>query len=195
MTDREYALRIYRLVFDVEDDNGDAYTRGVLDAIGGLDQREQRALACYYRLGMTQKQTGQDIGFSRTRALQIIHTAVEKLRTVSNTMSIARIVEERDEVLGRLEEADKLAVLLTYSDMLQPAVNELVTDIHDMGFSGRTHNALCRAGKHTLKSILAIPSYDELTSFNGLGEKSANEIVNKIRSIGFNDWADRIEKR
>lgn len=102
ITDAEYAACIYCHVFLVDTDGGDAYTRGILDAINTLNQREQMALECYYRHGKTFKQTGNDIGgLSQTRAREIVQRALRKLRHPSRArnMSVARIINNRDKML------------------------------------------------------------------------------------------------
>jgi len=96
MTNKEYAARIYCLVFPNEIADDDIYTRGVLETISELPKREQYALECYYRHGLTYKQTGVKMGLSLSQAHRVVIKAVLKLRHPerSDNMSIRRMVKK-----------------------------------------------------------------------------------------------------
>ena len=160
MTDKEYAARIYCQVFNVEDDNGDAYTQGILAAIDTLKPREQAMLESYVRHGKTYKQTGEAFHLSTARAWQIVGTALRKLRHPKRTrdMSIARI------------------------------------SVYSLGLSTRAANALTGAGKDTLQSILGIAKFAELYGIRNLGVKSRNEVITKMRDLGFREWAEVMDE-
>jgi len=98
MTDQEYAARIYRRVFHVGDDGGDAYTRGIMQALDTLCPREQIVLSSYYRHGKTQEQIGKEIGLARASVGHIVQKAILKLRhpSRSRNMSMAKIEADRD---------------------------------------------------------------------------------------------------
>jgi len=97
MTDKEYAVRIYCLVFHVKDDGGDANIQGILNTVGALEDRERTLLECYYRRGMTYAQIGRAFSLSGEQAGRIIKRAVLKLRHPSRwrPMSMARIEKDR----------------------------------------------------------------------------------------------------
>ena len=81
MTDNEYAAKIYCRAFSVASDNGDANTKGILDAISSLDNREQLALESYFRHGKTYKQTALILGgVSNETARRVVQKALLKLR-------------------------------------------------------------------------------------------------------------------
>jgi len=99
MTDNEYASRIYCCVFCTDADDGDSYTRGILDAIGTLTVREQTALESYYRHDNNYKQTGSVIGnISGEAARRIVQKALLKLRHQSRrkNMSVKNIIKDHD---------------------------------------------------------------------------------------------------
>jgi len=72
--------------------------------------------------------------------------------------------------------------------------DNLKLSIYDMDLSVRAFNALIRASKRDLDSILAIATYGELRKIKNIGPKNAADVINKIRSMGFHDWADRINE-
>jgi len=93
MTDDEYAARLYCRILNIEEDNGDANTRHILDMINTLTDPERTVLECRIRHGKTLKQTGEYIGdLSPSRAREIEIKAILKLRHRSrvNGMSISK---------------------------------------------------------------------------------------------------------
>jgi len=118
MTDNDYASKIYCNLFNVENDGGDSYTRGILDAVGTLSTREQAALESYYRHGNTYKQTGIILGnISGEAARQITRKAMLKLRHQSRikNMSVASIIKtykkETAEVTEIVDELQKILAI------------------------------------------------------------------------------------
>ena len=102
MTDNEYASLIYCRVFNADSDDGDAYTQGILNAVGALDAREQEALNSYYRYGNTFRQTAKILGdVSNETARQIVNKAIIKLKHPykSRYMSIKAMDERRKKQL------------------------------------------------------------------------------------------------
>ena len=78
---KEYAARIYCLVFEVDDDDGDTCTDGVMVAISKLDERDRVVLECRYRQGMTCKKAGMQIGgVTGARASYIARRAINRLK-------------------------------------------------------------------------------------------------------------------
>jgi len=96
MTDKEYAARIYFLVFPDEISDDDMYARGVLEMINTLPEREQRALEYYYRNDLTYKQTGEKLGLSLGQARKVVLRALVKLRYPArlDNMSIRRMAKK-----------------------------------------------------------------------------------------------------
>jgi len=81
MTDKEYAIRIYCLVFHVEDDNGDTDIDGVLDIIASLPERERIALESRYRYDKKYREIAIEIGgLHPSYARHIVEKARVKLR-------------------------------------------------------------------------------------------------------------------
>ncbi|MCL2547119.1 MAG: hypothetical protein FWE06_08020 [Oscillospiraceae bacterium] len=89
MTDREYTALIYCRVFHVENDNGDAYTDGIMKMLDTLHQREQTVLHHYYRYGKTLEQVGNEIGLARASVGAIRKKAIIKLRHPSRLRNMS----------------------------------------------------------------------------------------------------------
>jgi len=75
-------------------------------------------------------------------------------------------------------------------------------DISCLNLSPRVYNALDYwFGKHgqdyvpTIKDVLGIKSYRELSKIRNLGEKSYLELIIKMREAGFTDWAERMSNQ
>ena len=109
MTDREYAAHIYCRVFNVKDDGGDAYIKGILKAIDTLAQREQMVLDKYYRQGQTLEQIGKDIGITGASVRNIVKKAIRKLRhpSVLRNISMAGVEADRDMCRKELRAANE----------------------------------------------------------------------------------------
>jgi len=109
MTDREYAALIYRRVFNVKDDGGDAYTPGILKVLETLRLREQTVLENRLRRGMTMKQAGEKFSLSESSARYIFKKALRKLRhpSVIRDMSMAKIAADRNMYKEELEAVSK----------------------------------------------------------------------------------------
>ena len=92
MTDEEYAIKIYCMALNTRDDNGDTDTQGVIEVIGELKEREQRALEYYFRMGLSYEKTAEELGVSTATARNVIMRAKLKLRHHSRLikMSVSR---------------------------------------------------------------------------------------------------------
>jgi len=183
VTDQEYAARIYCLVFDVDDDEGDAYTQGILYAIKTLSHYEQTVLKSRFRDGMTWKQAGEMLcdGHS-SRARYHTQKALLKLRHPSRLkhMSMARIVAERDEYKQRIIEMQKL-------------YDPRMLSLFDADFPLRAAHVLTRMGIGTVEAVHNIDSYERLKNIRDLGKRATDELIAHMRHLGFSEWADKIE--
>jgi len=204
MTDHEYAGKIYNLIFYVTSDNGDAYTRGILDALMSLSIREQTALECYYRYGNTYEQAGRIIGDIKGEAARrMINKALMKLRhpSKSRNYSVKLILDERDkridslkkEVDGLYDQIERLTKGLPLDREIQFKIDERKAGIGSLGFSSRINNHLLDAGINTVESLIAIDSFDVLMEKRNFGKKSRLEIIQKMRQLGYNEWADKMD--
>ena len=65
-------------------------------------------------------------------------------------------------------------------------------DISCMGLSVRPYNCLWRAGIKKVRDLYKLPSAREFEAIRNLGKKSQREVILRMRSMGFTDWADRM---
>lgn len=203
MTVYEYAAVIYRLVFHVDDDFGDAYTRGVLDAISTLEKREQIALECYYRNGYDYARTGAAIGgVQGPTARQTIHKALRKLRHQSRTryMSVSAITNRQNDLLREANAAvDRLyAEIGKIINGAEPeprtkaGLESRKTRVGEIGLSPRVRNLLLEVDISTVEALLALDTLDILMRIRGFGDKSRDEVISGMRSHGYSEWADKM---
>jgi hypothetical protein len=207
VTDHEYALKIYRLIFKVEDDGGDAYIQGIWDAIESLEPREKDALEYRYRHDMTLIQVAEKLGCgSAKRATLYVDRATLKLRhsSRSSKMSMAKIVAELEECKHQVKSMNanvyafqKLIFMLSQGipvDVnMQECYNPRMLTVFSIGLSSRTANGLVKNGIETVEDIIKIDSYEYLLNLRTFGEKGADDIIACMREEGFSAWADKIE--
>ena len=204
MTNSEYAIQIYLRVFNKALDNGDAYVRGILDAVDALEPRERMALDCHYRLGQSLVMTGIAMwGSSPKAAKNAIDKAFLKLRNPSRhkDMSVSAMLERRDNLLAdasaKIEKLYESLELLISGAPIDPVIQAELDarkqSVCELGFSTRTYNHLLRAGIRTTDVILKLETLEELVARPGFGVKSRDELLSKMREHGYDDWADRME--
>jgi len=206
MTENDYAAHIYCQVFSVTTDNGDAYARGILDAISTLDDWEQAALEWRFRYGKTFKRTGEIIGgVTGEAASRIVRKALVKLRhpSVSYNMSVSEIIKHRETLLEGL----KIKIGELYDQLersahgypIDPDIrNEMdirKMSVGELGLSARAYNHLMEYGIDTVESLLRLDSLDSLSRMRGFGRRSRNDIIMKMREKGHIEWADRMESK
>ena len=205
MTDNEYASKIYCRVFRVADDNGDAYTRGTLDAIATLDERERTALECFFRKGMTYEQTGVFLGgVGKESARSMINKATLKLRHPSRArrISVGKLVgyleKQLDDSGLAIAELQNKVERLSFGEPIRkiPRADAAPRKkgLGEIGFSPRTLNHLLNERLNTIDALLALESLDILIVRRGFGLKSFDEIIIKMRDHGYGEWADKMEK-
>ena len=204
MTDAEYASLIYCFAFNTEDDGGDTYIKGVLDAIKTLNDKEQIALEHRVRFGENITQVGKALGVSTQRASMIVVSARRKLRCLSRlrNMSVARLIEDKDSQLEQANAAigvfyDQIERLLLGKPLELSAMNMLPVrkgSITELNLSGIANRQLFRAGLHYIVSLLELENLDTLVKQKGFGEKSRIDLLAAMREWGYTEWADRMEK-
>lgn len=95
--------------------------------------------------------------------------------------------------IGRLREmlnnlaginADEKIIQLRNCILLEESNANLDLPIDEMEFTVRTYNALYRAGIRIVRQLVAL-SLEELKNVLNLGEKSVDEVVIKLKNLGF----------
>ena len=183
--------------------------------IANLSDREAEVLRLRYQKNKTYEELTEVFGVGRERIRQIEHKALRRMRkkTVMKLLrmgvsawmdelieeSAERIAEERipkqvhqilTERLAWAEEKqnEKEAELLRMArdgEMEDPKVilAENIT-VEEMELSVRSDNCIKRAGMNTAADIIA-KTYEEMSEVRNLGRKSLEEIILKLKELGF----------
>jgi hypothetical protein len=206
LTDKEFALRIYCLVFRVEDDAYDANVKGVIEAINSLSEREIIALESRYRKNNLLEKVGLDIGgVTGNRALQVLRLALRRLRHPDTLLKMSislmekdrdmcrqRLIHAEDVVKGLKKDIVQLSGSLPTNEKQKELCSSFETSIFDTDFTMRAKKAFRFAKKLTVETVLEITSFRELSEIRNLGIKSCIDVITKMRQMGFNQWADKM---
>jgi len=97
------------------------------------------------------------------------------------------------------QKAEEMFLSADVPDHLRVIRSEEQADIRCLNLSGRVYNALeCRFGERgrdyipTIKDVLSIKSFEELTKIRNLGKKSYFELISKMEEAGFTNWAEQM---
>lgn len=207
MNDIEYARLIYCKVFAVGDDGGDAYICGIMNEISLLNVKEQCALDYYYRQNQTFARIGKTLGgISRQGTSNILRNVLNKLRQplIMRNMSITATIEYKDKLLSEAREQIKI-LQLQLVDMVQrdsyvhgengePEAIINKTALSKLNLTTRVYNLLKNVGIDSVESILVLDNLDVLVKKRNFGIKARDEIIIKMHSQGYTEWAEHIKK-
>lgn len=172
---------------------------GLEEAIDGLTERERYVTLLYYRDGRTMDELAGVFGVTKERVRQILHKAIRKLRAPHRLNLIlygAQGAREKSRLRQyRLELEKEDAALKAYAlrlgnrkavlqetdeDTKRVLAEVLEMDIGDMDLSVRSYNCLKRFGCKTLGDVVNAAKSGELKGVRNMGEKSANEVIERI---------------
>ena len=164
MTDKnEYP---YNLIYDIVGDDFDypADIEGSLEyvLVTTLTERERRCVSMYYHDGMALGKMAGNENVTRERIKQIIAKSVRKLRSSSRINCIKKGIAK---MLFEQQEKDQIM-------------------LEQLNFSTRTYNVLQRAGVHTLRQLAEL-SYNKTIRIRNLGQRSLDEINDKLKECGY----------
>lgn len=173
--------------------------------ISRFDKRVQRVINGRYKEGKTYEQLGNELRVSPERIRQIKVTTLRQMRrpkcrtllSLGFAEYIAQIriqaaeksankqISAATEVIGLI--ADRLSKLTgddELSVMLEKKLQDsrLALTIDYLELSVRSYNCLRRAG---LKTVYDIINCGDLSKVRNLGQRSLEEITQKIRDLGF----------
>ena len=205
MTDNEYAIRLYCYVLHREDDQGDAYCRGILDRVENiLNERERAALEAHIRHGKTYAQISRDMGVSAQTVGNAVKKAHSKLHNPYNLRYISvkalrdhlnqQIKEAKAEIERLYTQIEKLIQGEPIAPSIEFALDSRKEMLDELGFTTRTYNYLLHGWFRTVESLLAAENLDRLEKMRGFGEKSRNEVLTVMREHGHGAWADAMEQ-
>lgn len=173
--------------------------------ISRFDKRVQDVIIGRYKDGKSYDQLGNERGVTRERIRQIETRALRQMRNprcrkllslgiaeyiaqiridaeessankqISAATEVIKIVADR---LSKITGDDEISVMMEKKELKRRRT--ITTD--NMGLSVRTFNVLARAGLYTVGDIL---NYGDLRNVQNIGQKSLDEITQKIRDLGF----------
>ena len=187
--------------------------KGLEYAISTLTQREQDCINTYCKSDLTFDEMRGTYHITRGRIWQIYRKALRKLRHPTRWKYIeigyakpsGELEQQADERRKKLLEslnaeydarildirrkigrADKILAELNGLDTIKTAeqfLDAVDTPIENFDFSVRTYNSLSRAGIKTITRLCAC-DMDKLRTVRNLGNKSIQEIVDKLAQYG-----------
>ena len=173
---------------------------GLYDALDMLTDREKEWTILSYRDGMANTEIARMYDRSSNRVMQVLHTAVRKLRHPARKRLIMdgangsrEIAEEREMISEQkrrliqerkeLEELKKDAELAQMTPLLDPLDAPL--DIRDMNLSVRSFNCLWRANFKTMRMLLNCVTEGNLLQIRNFGVKCTKELLQKLYDMGY----------
>lgn len=205
-SDGHYLARLYSAMLEKPEHEDEYKIRQMISALDMLTACERHVLECRFRFAKTLEYIADEIGCTREWVRQIEHRALSKMRRAEQVrdMNLSQVVRDRDEHKQRvieqeavIKELRRLIACFTNSlvardDILISDDTKLNQDVSMMGLSARSYNCLWRAGLKTVRDVYELPSRRELCSIRNLGELSRNEVIFKMRDLGFTDWAEKM---
>lgn len=154
----------------------------VNEVLETLQEREQDIILKHYKYGMSIANIANEYNVCRQRLYQIKNKALRKLRHPSRLDKLIQCRISKYDLDKLIKEVQDLKRLLTQQ-------NDSSVLIEDMDFSIRTFNCLKRAKICNVDDILNVNLY----TVRNLGRKSLNEIVAKMKDLGYSEAMKRYE--
>lgn len=202
MTDNDYAAALYCQVFDEHTDMDNCNTIQMLNALNTLSERERKVLEFRIRNGLTLEKTAAEFCVTRERIRQIEAKAIRKLRHPSRAANIRvnEIVEQRNSLRAELDSANAVIrqlqeIIVTIGKDLPEGMELKLPHsvaLEDMDLSVRSFNCLRRVGARDALDIADMDA-QRLLHVRNLGRKSVEEVLRKMRELGFTEWAAKVE--
>lgn len=169
-----------------------------------LSCKEASCIELHFKEGLTLKEVGKEIGLTSERVRQIIAKGIRKLSHPSRLNILIKGHKNLEELKSLNKEINNEIIELrkkyhelykmqcedwkNLEDIPKPLIAELKSakniPIEDLDFSSRAYRCLKRANKNTLEEVINL-SECELYHIRNLGIKTAGEICDKVRELGF----------
>lgn len=181
----------FNLARDIAGNNEDAlkiYIPGIEEALSALTEREADILRKRYADKMTLKEVGEIHGVGARRIGQIEAIALRKMRVLPIIKAVPRtevlewkakhqkISQEHELLLRRID----LGVFSSIDEFDKA----MQTPVYMLKLNTRAWKSLTQAGKETLRDVIDMTE-DELKSIKNIGNKTAEEIKEMVKSYGF----------
>lgn len=166
-----------------------------------LTDNERNVIYDRFRDGYTLREEGDRLGVTQERIRQIEAKAKRKIAEKKEylTLGVEGIAQRERETAfaqgSRLMQEQMKKALENHNREITRQEEDrppLVKPVEEMGLSNRSYNALKRAGLNTAYDILELTN-SELYELRNIGRRSACEIIEKLKGLGYN--CDRLEQR
>jgi hypothetical protein len=167
-----------------------------------LNHEERTLLDLLFEQKISLKECALVLGITKSQAQQALMKILEKTTIYAHeaALNIAKLRENKEYWRSRSKEAERIIEMLcAENDNLRYILNEqrnteiadaavsLTDDIKTLGLSVRSYNCLIRHGATSVGDILDIEPH-EFARIRNLGKKLQEEVVEKMRELGFNSW-------
>ena len=163
-----------------------------------LSESQSRVAIDHYIDGKKQLWISKELGVSRQNTNELLHSAVDKLKSGPETLRyflipsvrfmemFRHLIDENIDLKKRLELQelvinglkDEVPIRLESS-----GINRLLElEVKKLGLSRRSYNILARHGAKNVRAMLSLEP-KELKKFRGIGPKSYGEIIDKAKEI------------
>lgn len=155
-----------------------------------LTDREQRILSLRYEHGFNLEETGKEFGVTRERIRQIEARAIRKLRHPSLAFKYKAVpLEKWREVYSQnqklKDENEQMRQMLNIKEKEEEKeLKKRVIGLEELDLSVRSYNCLKRAGINSLNDLI-IHTEEWLDHVRNLGKRSKDEIIQKVKEMGF----------
>ena len=208
--DVSFALAICKKALKDENIGDDVYVNGVFEVISSLGDSFQEILRMRFRENMTYREIGEKFQLTGERIRQIERKIFYKMRHPSRVykMRVSYLISHNDEIRKELNKTKEkyllykircreLEKLLSLDDLARfnaDHKNKTISTIEtsDLDLSHRLYNCLDRAGISCVAEILAFSTFQDIISIRNLGETCAYELIEVMRDIGNEKWAEKI---
>ena len=130
--------------------------------------------------GVESTRLGQDINYDKL-TIEVTTNGTSSPREVISLS--AKILEDHANLFVNLVDTMKNKEILISQDD-EKAHKKLEMSIEDLDLSVRSYNCLKRAGIHTVQDLTR-KTEDEMLKVRNLGKKSLDEVIKKIKDLGF----------
>ena len=176
----------------------------MIEAIDSLAPIEQTIIRGLFQDKKDQVELGKELGISKSRVQQIKEKALRKMRHPSrlayivygdnyyiNKKKAAEEAIQKYAIQSAAEELERLNALIDIKRSIltglsaTPSAKEYIKEqsIEALGLSTRAFNCLTRCGIETIDELCTV-CFDDISKIRNMGRKSADEIVEKLKSIG-----------
>lgn len=157
--------------------------------------RDRDCFHLIFEQGKTLQATGEKFDLTRERVRQIVSKVLKDTVSLINKRKLKAKEEidlaDRHALREKLIEAYKATGVITpeleyeFGELRRGSVlDRNLIYIHDLDLSARSFNCLTKAEIYTVNELVSYP-VSEIAALKNMGKKSLNEIISKVKELGF----------